>query len=553
MKASCDVFILGAGYTGSLAAAVLARKGYSVALVDRGSHPRFAVGESTTPEQLYLLDWLGRAYGAPELRRLSSYEYIKHHRLPIAVWPKEAFYFLFNPGKFPGAHEFLHQTHPWPAGPTYHTLRADQDHYLYRTALSYGAKGYLDTEVASLDLSGPAVAATLNTPEGPVALDARFIVDASGPGCYLAEKLGLREEKPFGAFRSWSVYSHFTGLKPLEESYGRGWPSLGIPRENTTFHHIDPKGWAWVIPFDNGVTSVGAVLREGDEAAALRDPKTALHAYIADNPAFAAMMEGATPVRPYTATGPLQWRAKKVVGRNWAILPPASGFTDPFFSPGNMVATAGVTRLALGLDAVLKEGRSGEEALSYLETRHQREIPHVARVIHAHFLGFRHPLLFEQAQTLYWLALNLDRAGTGASPDGGPDMAYPQWAAADPGFHATVEEFVRVMEEGGAPEALAPRLEAVLRRGDLYGQLPARTPRLRYTTLAHAGSLGRVRRAARLTGSHRPQQPGPVRALENAGHLLKVLATAPLAPRRPASAGALRMFARHLRIAVFGR
>lgn len=546
-----DVLVLGAGYTGSLAAMALARKGYRVALVDRGNHPRFAVGESTTPEQLYVLDWLGRELGIPELRRLSSYEYIKHDRLPIAVWPKEAFYFLFNPALFPGAPaEFLHQTHPWPAGPTYHCLRADLDWYVARTAVKYGAEFLPDSAIRELDLSGGAAAVRLDTPDGPKEIRARLLIDATGPGCFLAEKLGLREEgRPLGGLRSWSVYSHFTGVRGLESTFGRGWPRQAIPRDNTTFHHVSPDGWAWVIPFDNGITSVGVVFRAGDESEAARDPRGVFDRYVRANPAFAAMMEGAARVRDFTYTGPLQWRARKIAGPGWVVLPPASGFSDPFFSPGNMLSTTAVARLSLAIDGVLREGRAAAEAFAWLQSRHELESAHVARVINAHFLAFRDPLLFEQAQALYWLALALDRAGGWTPRDGGPALMPPQWAAGDEAFNALTAEFERLLEEGAseAPASLAPRLAALLRRGDRFELLPSAPRRTRLTTLSHASLLRRLRRQ-----SGAPGPAGPIQPLESLGHLLRVLSEAPLTPRVPASAGALRMFARHLRIALLG-
>ena len=44
-----DVLILGSGFGGSLLALILARAGKLVAMVDRSRHPRFAIGESSTP------------------------------------------------------------------------------------------------------------------------------------------------------------------------------------------------------------------------------------------------------------------------------------------------------------------------------------------------------------------------------------------------------------------------------------------------------------------------------------------------------------------------
>src|SRR5262245_9813430 len=94
---SFDAIVLGAGYTGPLLATVLGRQGYRVALVETAPLPRVAIGESSTPEQTRLHGWLARQRGIPELLPLSSYYRLKRARLPLAVWPKESFYFLAHP------------------------------------------------------------------------------------------------------------------------------------------------------------------------------------------------------------------------------------------------------------------------------------------------------------------------------------------------------------------------------------------------------------------------------------------------------------------------
>ena len=53
-----DVAIVGSGFAGSLTASCLARRGWRVALVERGRHPRFAIGESSTPLANLLLEEL---------------------------------------------------------------------------------------------------------------------------------------------------------------------------------------------------------------------------------------------------------------------------------------------------------------------------------------------------------------------------------------------------------------------------------------------------------------------------------------------------------------
>ena len=51
-----DIAIVGSGFAGSLTALALRRRGKRVALVERGRHPRFAIGESSTPLANLLLE-----------------------------------------------------------------------------------------------------------------------------------------------------------------------------------------------------------------------------------------------------------------------------------------------------------------------------------------------------------------------------------------------------------------------------------------------------------------------------------------------------------------
>ena len=52
---------------GALMARVLAVLGYDVVLLERGAHPRFAIGESTTPLANLSLERLARRYGERRL------------------------------------------------------------------------------------------------------------------------------------------------------------------------------------------------------------------------------------------------------------------------------------------------------------------------------------------------------------------------------------------------------------------------------------------------------------------------------------------------------
>ncbi|MBV9143925.1 MAG: tryptophan 7-halogenase [Pseudonocardiales bacterium] len=68
-----DVAIIGGGIGGSIMAAILAGNGVDVLLAEGTPHPRFTIGESTTPETSISLRLLAARYGVPELAYLEAY------------------------------------------------------------------------------------------------------------------------------------------------------------------------------------------------------------------------------------------------------------------------------------------------------------------------------------------------------------------------------------------------------------------------------------------------------------------------------------------------
>src|SRR3990167_7321266 len=68
-----DVVVMGAGFAGSLTAMILQRVGRRVALIDKTRHPRFAIGESSTPIANMVFRDLANRYDLPRLLPLAKY------------------------------------------------------------------------------------------------------------------------------------------------------------------------------------------------------------------------------------------------------------------------------------------------------------------------------------------------------------------------------------------------------------------------------------------------------------------------------------------------
>ena len=68
-----DIAIIGAGFAGSLLARLLALRGRDVLLLERDRHPRFSLGESSTPRAALALERLSRRYQQPDLHSLAAH------------------------------------------------------------------------------------------------------------------------------------------------------------------------------------------------------------------------------------------------------------------------------------------------------------------------------------------------------------------------------------------------------------------------------------------------------------------------------------------------
>jgi len=62
MKLDFDIAVAGSGFGGALMAMIARRLGRSVILLERRRHPRFAIGESSTPLANLLLEELAWRY-----------------------------------------------------------------------------------------------------------------------------------------------------------------------------------------------------------------------------------------------------------------------------------------------------------------------------------------------------------------------------------------------------------------------------------------------------------------------------------------------------------
>src|ERR1041385_7460598 len=93
MMRKFDVVIVGSGFAGSIMAMILRRLGRSVLILEKGKHPRFAIGESSTPLANLLLEEIAAKYDLPDLATFSKWGTWQAAHPEIACGLKRGFTF----------------------------------------------------------------------------------------------------------------------------------------------------------------------------------------------------------------------------------------------------------------------------------------------------------------------------------------------------------------------------------------------------------------------------------------------------------------------------
>jgi FADH2 O2-dependent halogenase len=359
MKA--DVVILGSGFSGSLLGWILARQGLRVVLLDRATHPRFAIGESSTPVADMLLGLCAARYDLPALAPLSRYGSWKRASPELGCGLKRGFsYFAHasagNDAGRPFADTPDHAASLLVAASAddessdTHWLRSDVDAFLFGQSVAAGVGGREACVVERLERSDRWHVGWRHERTGATAsCTSPLVIDATGSGGLLARVLGLTRLDDSLATRTACEYTHVEGLGSWDAArLAAGDPSTlePFPSDAAAQHHLVAGGWIWMLRFDSGLASVGLVRRLTGGSGGPEEAGHAWHETLGRHPSLAALFAEARPVRPLTTTGRLSRLWSAASGPGWAMLPTTCGFVDPLQSTGIAHALSGVWRLA---------------------------------------------------------------------------------------------------------------------------------------------------------------------------------------------------------------
>ncbi|HLW68473.1 MAG TPA: FAD-dependent oxidoreductase, partial [Gemmataceae bacterium] len=349
-----DVLIIGAGFAGALMALIVQRLGLRPVLVEKGRHPRFAIGESSTPIANLVLEELCRTYGLPRLSPLTKYGRWQAAYPHLACGLKRGFTFMrhetrkvFKPNS-EHSNELLVAASPRDEIGDTHWFREHFDQFVVEEAQAAGIPYLDETEIGCLQNDGGWQLRGARRGED-VSVDADFLIDASGPSGLLPRLLGFASGPEALRTNSWSVYSHFENVALWEDvlvELGGSVADHPYHCDHAALHHVLDEGWIWVLRFNNGVTSAG-IMYDGERRPPERvNPEADWARLMQRYPSVARQFARARPVQPWVVTKRIQRRSERAVGPNWAMLAHAAYFIDALYSSGNAHSLLTIERLA---------------------------------------------------------------------------------------------------------------------------------------------------------------------------------------------------------------
>lgn len=396
-RTECDVVILGSGLAGSVTAAILARQGARVALIDAGHHPRFSVGESQNPQLVEWLHILAVRYEVPELKHMLDVKAITEN-LGAHHGRKQSFGFVSHrPNREPDPREVAMFVIPKMLTEASHMHRQDTDAYYLAVAARYGATVRQDWLATAIDFDDDGV--TVTGPREEV-FRARYLIDASGFRSPLASKFDLREQPSRLHHHARSLFTHYVGIRPYDDVCGYPdhlRPPSDSPFHGGTLHHVIDRGWFWIIPFDNHKDSRNPLCSVGltfDERVYPRPrdmtPDEEFQHYLDLYPAVKRQFEGASRVREWVSTDRIQYSSKRTVGERWCLMSHAAGFVDPLYSRGLSNTFEVVDALCWRVLEALRDDDFSVSRFEYVERLEQGLLNYNDMIVNSSYIAFSH-------------------------------------------------------------------------------------------------------------------------------------------------------------------
>jgi flavin-dependent dehydrogenase len=306
---STDVLVIGAGPAGTVAASIVNKAGYKVRIVEKMKFPRFVIGESLLPRCMEALEEAGflDAIKEKNFQEKGGAKFVKDGKICDYMFADQ-----FTKG--------------WAW--TWQVPRAEFDQTLADTVEKMGVTIDYETTVTGIEFNGSDSLTTVVDKHGNTSqIKASFIIDGSGYGRVIPRLFKM--DKPSNLPPRKALFSHTVDVRR----------SLSDEPNRITIVVHKYAVWIWIIPFSNGITSLGFVGDPSFFSAFPGNTEEQLRAMIDAEPYLKERFGNVELLFEPRVLESWSSTTDRFFGEGFVLTGNVTEFLDPVFSSGVTLAT----------------------------------------------------------------------------------------------------------------------------------------------------------------------------------------------------------------------
>ena len=210
-------------------------------------------------------------------------------------------------------------------------------------AVRSGAKLHQPENVTSVDVSS--TGAVVKTNKGEYSCS--YLMDITGRDSFLGKKFTTRDANK--GLNNVAVFAHYEGVHRYE-GQNEGDITVGLLPEGA---------WTWIIPFKDGVTSVG-VVSSSSHFTGEKDLEAYLNRRLLESARVRGYMSEAKRVSEVRTIGNYSHTSSTFYGDRWVLSGDAALFLDPIFSSGVHMS---ISSSSFAADMIVKAMKDGGASL----------------------------------------------------------------------------------------------------------------------------------------------------------------------------------------------